>query len=103
MKNWTKYRNQPDVETRRIGKACQDNEIKMVRPLRENARGQSVKTYTPWTYYRVKRREGSRIWKEWESELENRRHRKEMSEEKRKPKDCKARNKKNMKPKFIAF
>ena len=38
-----------------FGKICQIDEIKMVRPCRENTRGKNATTSTPCTYYRSKK------------------------------------------------
>ena len=42
---------------RKLGKACQNTEIKIVEPWSENARGKNDKTASPWTYYRSDKEE----------------------------------------------
>ena len=34
-----------------ICKECQTNEIRIIRPHRENVKERNAKTYSPWAYY----------------------------------------------------
>ena len=54
MENYIKYGNRPNIERRRLRKACQIDEIKMVRPRRQNVQAIMSKTSTPGIYCRSK-------------------------------------------------
>ena len=47
MENYIKYGYRPNIENKKLDKACKINEIEIVRPRRENARGKNAKTSIP--------------------------------------------------------